>query len=176
MTASGGGLVPTVPCSASPPCPRLEGGQGVMGARDECWRDSRAQGDGSSSLPARQTAGTKDVAVISPGTWKGQDVSPGWGSRVQPPWVSGRGEEQTEGQRASIRGAAGHEALFWVALPCAWPPCPLVAAGHSWWPQAGGPRLAWAGATPGRDGGRDEGAGCHEVPRQGHLIPPGASS
>lgn len=129
--------------------------------------------DGSPSLPARQMAGTKDVAVIPPGTRKRQDVWLGLGEPVaSPPECRGRGERQTEGQQPAPQEWWNTRRSF------GWPRRVRGRRAPSWQQDtAGGP-----GAGVGRSHAGAE-CGCRQgrrrwwvPPRRGHLIPPGASS
>lgn len=163
MIASGAGLISAVPCSP----PHLDGGQGQVLERQPGAR-------GQELVPASQTNGQDQGRDCHPAGDTEAARCPA-GEREGGAAPLGAVEGRTENRRpaASAQRMAGDEASLRVASPCVWPPCPLVAAGQSWWPWAGVGRRH-AGAEPGM--GRDGGAGFHKVPWQVHFIPPRASS
>lgn len=142
MVASEAGLISAVPCSP----PHLDGGQGQA--------LERQPGAGEQELvPASQTNGQDQGRDCHPA---GDTEAAGCpaGEREGGAAPLGAVEGRTENRRpaASAQRMAGHEASLRVASPCVWPPCPLVAAGQSWWPWAGVGRRH-TGAEPRRGQG-----------------------
>ena len=178
VTASGAGLVPAVPCS---PPPAWKGARARWGPGPSAGKTAERRGTGACPRQQDEQPGPRTWLSSHQGHGRGRmsrrrKAGGRGGVGCSPPGCWGGGEEQTEGQRKAPKEWRDTRRRF------RWPRRVRGRRAPSWQQDtAGGPGLAWAGAMQklspgaGRDGGRDGGAGYREVPRQGHLIPPGAS-